>query len=134
MSSIEDLFGTDEALERDGVWIDFGPAGSFLIAAAGPGNPKFQKSAERVLRPVRKQIEAGVLANDAALKLSARIYAEAVVLDWKGVTFKGEKLDYSREAAETLLLALPRLLTALQKMAEDVSTFQAEKLESEAKN
>jgi hypothetical protein len=134
MKTLEDLFGTDEALEREGVWVDFGAAGKFLIASAGPGNPRFQKVAERVLRPVRRAIEQNALTNEVAQKLSSKIYAEAIILGWEGVTFRGETLAFSKENAETLLNALPRLLVALQRYAEDVALFQSERQEADAKN
>jgi hypothetical protein len=133
--SIESIFGTDEALERDGVWINFGEgAGKFLIAAAAPTNLKFARVAERLLKPYRRQIEVGALGNDVARKVSAQIYAEAIVLGWEGVTFKGEDFPYNRANAEELLTAMPRLMTALQKLAEDTATFQRAADEADAKN
>ena len=50
------------------------------------------------------------------------------------VTFKGAPFEYSKANAFELLVALPRLLAALTRYAEDIATFQAASDEADEKN
>jgi uncharacterized protein (DUF2141 family) len=133
MTSLESLFGTDTDLEKDGVWENFGSA-SFLIASALPGNPEFAKAQERVFRQKRRQIEADAVSVKQFQEITVGLYADAVVKDWKGVTFKGQPLPYSRENVVMVLTALPALLDAIGKVATTRSTYQTGDVEADAKN
>lgn len=133
MASLESMFGTNVDLERDGVWETFGQA-SFRIASALPGNPAFAKAQERVFRSKRRQIEADAVSIQQFQELTIQLYAEAVIRDWKGVTFKGQELPFNRENVVMVLTALPALLEAIGKVATSRSSFQTSDIEADAKN
>jgi hypothetical protein len=133
MASLENMFGTNVDLERDGVWETFGEA-SFRIASALPGNPAFAKAQERVFRSKRRQIEADAVSIAQFQELTIQLYADAVVRDWKGVTLKGQDLPFSRENVVMVLTALPALMEAIGKIATSRATFQTADVEADAKN
>jgi hypothetical protein len=133
MASLEDMFGTNTDLEREGVWETFGDV-AIRIASAMAGNPEFVKAQERVFRSKRRLIEADALSIAQFQELTVKVYAEAIVKDWRNLTFKGEELPYSRENCVRVLTALPALLDAIAKIANSRGTFQGRDLEADAKN
>lgn len=139
-----DTFQTDDNLEQNGIWVDYGDF-RVKIAAASSKNKKYEKVAERRYKPVRKLAEVGALSSERAQQIVAGIYAEAVVLDWetrvknewkKGIEApEGDKLlPVNQENVESTLMALPRLLQDLQEQAGSMVNFQNAEKETERGN
>lgn len=85
----------------DGVWIKLDDA-EFKIARAQ--NPRFAAAFHARMREHRAAMELGVLPDSIAVPLLAGIYADTILLDWRGnVTIDGKPLPYSRENAVKLL-------------------------------
>ena len=64
--SLYKLFKTDEKLETDGVWLEYGQTEEgkpirIKIARAGGRNVAFAKALEKATRPYRKAIQTGTL-------------------------------------------------------------------------
>ncbi len=139
-----DVFETDESLEANGVWIDYGDF-RILIASSGQGNKKYVKYAEKKLKPVRRALESGAMSNARSQALMADIYAVAVILSWEVSTGdekwqagiespEGEILPFNEDNTKAALIALPRLFMDLQEQAGSLANFRKEELEDDTKN
>lgn len=135
MTSTYSAFANNEELETQGIVVDYGPAGKFLIARAGGANRKFQRVSEKVFRPYRRQIEAKTIDPKVADKLLAQVFAQTVILGWENVTDRdGNELEFSPENAQKLLLDLPDLFASLREEAVAAANFRADEVEEDLGN
>ena len=135
MTNIYELFSTNEELEKQGIEIDYGSAGVFIIARAGGSNNKFAKNLEAKTRPYRRQIEAGTMDNDVGEKLLRESFVNSVLLGWRNVKDKEDNdIPYNRENALKLFEELPELFKDLQQQAMSFANFRTVELEEDAKN
>ena len=112
--------------------------------AAGQGNKKYVKYAEKALRPVRKAMQAGALSNERSISIMSDIYAKTVVLDWevmvdkslkKGIESRtGEILPFNYDNVRQAFMDLPNLFIDIQEQANSIANFRKAELEEEAKN
>lgn len=121
---------------ENGVWffLDSEQKSGFLIARIG--SKAYRESAARHITPHQQAIARGALSLEKQEGLLAKVLAEAVVLDWKGITDgkakdgKPKDYPYSKEACEALLIApeyqdLVRLITEFANQAEN---YRAEEI------
>lgn len=133
--SLYKQFKTDEALETDGIWIEYGVTDTgqpirIKIARAGGRNTAFSKALERATRPYRKAIQTGTLDNKTADNLYKDVFAETVVLDWINVEDQdGQPMDFKKENVVKLFNDLPDLFNDLREQAANVALFREEVLE-----
>jgi len=120
-------YKTDENLESSqGVWIDCGDAGKYLIRRAGGANERYRRILENKMTPVRQQIERRRLPEAKANRLLIEAFVEGVLVDWKDVTGPDEKpLEFNRANAIQLLEDLPDLFQDLQTAAGNAANFRA---------
>ena len=97
------VYATDEQKEVDGVEVSIGGGATITVARAE--NPKFYKAilAEselhaETLKSLPKE-EAEKLDRD----ILSRVLAETILLNFKGLSYKGKALKYSRDNAAMLL-------------------------------
>ena len=142
-----DTFETDQELEANGVWLDYGDF-RVLLASAGQGNKSYVRYAEKKLKPVRRALESGALSNERSQSLMADIYAKTIILAWETMQGKGDKaemksgieakdgsiLPFNETNVEQALIALPRLFMDLQEQAASLANFRKGELETEGKN
>lgn len=130
--SLYNLFKTDEDLEKEGIWIQYGEASNgqqigFKIARAGGQNTAFAKALEKATKPYRKAIQTGMLDDKTADSIYKQVFIDTVVLDWKNVeNSDGEILKFNKENAIKLFSDLPELFADLREQAGNVSLFRAE--------
>jgi len=142
MPNIYEMFATDEAMETEGIWVDYGVNyGKFLVARAGGHNTKFAQVLEAKMRPHRAKMErakkgrAAQIDNEVAEAILLETFVEAVLLDWTGVTDrKGQMIPFSKMRALSLFKDLPELLSDLREMAMEMTNFQDEQTEADAGN
>lgn len=138
--SIYNLFQTDNAKERDGVVIEYDDLGKITIARAGGANTRYNTAIYQKMQPYRRQLQLKQnKLDDKTIKLMRRLnmelFAETVVLGWEGICdAEGVELPFSKEACLNLFNDLPALFDDLLARANDLSTFQAEEIEEDAKN
>jgi len=142
-----DTFETDQALEANGVWLDYGDF-RVLLASAGQGNKNYVRYAEKKLKPIRRALESGALSNERSQALMADIYAKTIILSWETMQGEGDKAEmksgieakdgtiipFNENNVERILLDLPRLFTDLQEQAASLANFRKNELETEGKN
>lgn len=138
--SLYKLFKTDENLETDGIWLEYGQNEKgepirIKIARAGGHNSAFSKALEKATRPYRKAIQTGMLDNKTADKLYKDVFADTVVLDWINVEGPdGKPMEFKRENVLKLFKDLPDLFADLREQANHVALFRDEVRESDLGN
>lgn len=138
--SLYKQFKTDEALETDGILIEYGVTEAGLpirikIARAGGRNTAFSKALERATRPYRKAIQTGTLDNKTADNLYKDVFAETVVLGWVNVEDQdGKAMEFTKENVVKLFNDLPDLFNDLREQAANVALFREEVLENDLGN
>lgn len=135
MTDLYAMFKTDSDKEKAGFWYEFTPDVKFKLARAGGANMKFAKCVEAKTRPHRRKIDNGTIDPELAHSLLVDAYAEAIVLDWDGVTdSKGKKLTFSKQNVVKLLTDLPDLFHELSKQASALDNFLADEIAEDAGN
>ena len=133
--SIYDLYSTDSKLEEDGINVDFGDYGIFVVARSGGANEKFLKAIERKSRPYRRQIDSGDIDLDIMNRLIMETMAESVILNWSGVKGRdGKNLKFSPETCLKLFEDLPDLYAALRDESQKLANYRALEIEEDSKN
>lgn len=117
-------FSTNKDLEEQGAWVDIGDGGKLKIARAG--NKKAIAHLRLVSKPHLAQITYGKLSDEVSTQLAVEVIAEAILLDWEGITDGGKPLPYSKENAIRMLLEYPDFRDLVSKIADERKTFQKE--------
>ncbi|HVQ48492.1 MAG TPA: hypothetical protein VMS92_00465 [Mycobacterium sp.] len=119
-------FGGDKTLERDGVELHLGGDAYITVARAGGTNVAYQHALQKRIRPY--QSKSGYIENDTYIDILKQTFADAVVLDWRGLELDGEPLPYSRDNALRLMRELPDLWDIIKTHAEKLANFQQEEI------
>lgn len=143
-----DTFETDTEMEKAGVIVDYGDF-RIRLAHAGQGNQRYVKYAEKMMKPVRRAMEAGSLGNERSMAIMVDIYAKTIVLEWQvavkddegnttwktGIESKdGSIIPYTEENVIAALKALPNLFLDIQQQATSIANYRRAELENEAGN
>lgn len=142
--SMYQQFKTDPAVEKEGIWLDYGDF-RVRVARAGGANRKWQKTLERLSRPYRRAIATNTIAPETAENIMREAYAEAVITDWNvkvnGEWVKGienpegeDLLDVTKENVLTVLQNLGTLYEDIQAQAQSWALFKADIREEAAGN
>ncbi len=143
MNAIRKMFETDTTVEREGIWLEYAPGVEIRIARAGGSNQHFAKTMDRIAKPHRRAIQTGVIDKDVLTDLFVKAYAQAVVVDWKGITKDlithddadaDTVLEFNKENVEAVLVAQPNLFADIQKAADDIALYRAEIMETDSGN
>ncbi|TAD87678.1 MAG: hypothetical protein EAZ99_16580 [Alphaproteobacteria bacterium] len=130
---IRKAFATDRTAEQEGVWVALGDGARVKVARFN--NPRHRSVLDRLRRPYRSLLMAGRdLPEDVAEAMAVEATAEALLLDWDGITENGQPLAYGRETARRLLAELPDFRDAVAYLAMQAETFRREALETAEKN
>ena len=116
-------YATDESLEANGTWREIGGGAELLVARAG--NKAYSKLLTKLVENSRKVLDLNDDVADAKSdEIMVAVMANTVLLDWKGISFKGEDLPYSVENAKKLL-AIKDFRKVVSGFSEDLSAFRA---------
>jgi hypothetical protein len=144
--SLKQLFGTNKTAEIEGVWIDItdnedGSKCRMKLSRMGTSNRKFTQQMAR--RSKKSRGTAVDNMNVAKLqKEMIEVFASTILVDWENVVdwratedeSKPVFLEYSKDNAIWLLNELPDLFDVLTSEAMNITNFQVEANEAEAKN
>lgn len=131
---------TDPEKEKNGVLLEYGLNSkkepiTFLVAREGGRNVQYQKVAEHVFKPYRRQIQHNQIDPEVLEDLLAQVYAKAVVKGWSGVEDENDnELPFCEANVKKLLTDLPVVFDAIKEVARDYNQFLLESLDVEAKN
>jgi len=128
-------FRTDPEREKAGIWVQYGPAGKFLLARAGGSNKEYAVRLEQLTRQHLKSIQHGMLDPVLADEILRQVYAEKVIRDWEGVTDEdGNLLPFSVANCVKLLKDLPELFRLIVEDAQGFELYRTGLLEEAVKN
>lgn len=128
-------FSTSKDAETAGVWVSYGDGIELKLRRAGGRNTKYRDAFDTHTRKNKRRIELGSLPDDEARTLMAQIYADSIVVDWKGVTGPdGGEIPYSSDNVVKVFLDLPDFFRAVQLDAAATEIFKDDATEADAKN
>ena len=127
-------FASNATKEREGVWIDLDETTKVKIARMD--NPAFKKAMQRELGPYKQAVRSGTLSEQQSEKIMAKVLAETILVDWKGMTEEGKELAYSVDEAQRILSAphLQDFRKMVVSFSEDAALFREAELEDAEKN
>lgn len=131
---------TDPEKEKNGVPLEYGINSkkepiTFLVAREGGRNVQYQKVAEHIFKPYRRQIQHNQIDAEVLEDLLAQVYAKTVVKGWSGVEDEHDnELPFNEANVKKLLTDLPVVFDAIKEVARDYNQFLLESLDAEAKN
>lgn len=134
--SIWKKFATDEKVELEGVWLDYGDGERVKIARAGGSNKRYITRIEDFRRKHKRQIDLELMANDAAVTAMIPIYADTIILAWEGFLEDDDKtaIPFTRENVIRVLTALPEMFLDIQTQAMNSALYREYIDEEDAKN
>lgn len=135
MTGPYDLYETDPELESGkGVEIPY-KGFSVTIHRAGGANRRYQKVLNEKMELVRNNATDGTLSDEDALRISAEVYAETIIIGWKNVKDRdGKPLKFSKENVVKVLTDLPDFFQDIQFKANSLAQFKKKRIEADAKN
>ena len=136
------MFKTNNALETNGIDIEYGEGLQIKVARAGGGNKKFTRTITRLTKAHRSAIQHGIISDEVADGIVLQAYAEAVIMSWTGVTKEvltgneadTEELECTVDNIIAVMKELPDLFADIQKVSQELASFRAEILENDSKN
>lgn len=141
MTTIYEQWGTDAAVEQEGIVLDYQEAGWLRCRRAGGANKPYQKGMEKFARKYRRQIDLGILREDVAERELVKVYSETVVIDGEIVVSRDKdgkekrvKLKGNREAVVKLFTDLPDLFKDVRDQTGSLEAFRVIDREEDSKN
>lgn len=141
-------YQTDKDLETNGVLLDLGEQGAFVVARAGGANRKYLTEVRKLTQKYRRQIIAGTLDPDIAERLAKEAFSKTIVLRWlkKGDKFgsfeaqfdvtgpNGSPLPFNVENCKMLLTDLHDLYLDIKDCADSSTAYRKEVVVEEGKS
>lgn len=142
--SIYGAFLTDAALEKTGIWLDYGQF-RVRIGRQGGANKAFARILEARTKPYQRAIKTETIEPAMVEKIIREVFAEAVVLDWETKNEVGEwtkKIEFKDGTSGNPIPAnyvrvfeeIPDLFADIQEQATKVSNFRQAVREANAGN
>ena len=132
-ANITDML-SDEKAEKDGVELAFGNGRFIVVMRSGVANRNYKSVMSRIFKPHQNVTGAVSMTDAAALSLIKEVYAEAVVLDWRGfVDAEGKNIPYSKNNCVDLFTASPQIFEIVQSESAKFSNFARREIEESGK-
>ena len=124
----------DEDAERNGIDLAFGNGRFIVITRSGMSNRKYKSVMSRVFKPHQNVSGAVSMSDDVALDLMKEVYAESVVIGWRGfVDGEGKNIPFSKETCIELFKASPNIFEIVQAESAKFSNFARREIEESGK-
>lgn len=95
---IFNTYVTDEAAEVEGRWFPLDKKTKVLVASTG--STKYKKALSKRIKADHVDLKDSSEENEKFVSsLIVEVMADTILLDWKGMTFKGEELPYTKANA-----------------------------------
>ena len=136
MSDFEglDVYDTDSDKESEvGVEIPLNDGISINVLRAGGSNKKYARAFYRITAPYQRRMNSGQLDDDTSDRLMMEVYAESIVVSWKGIRRKGdtEDLPCTKENIMNLFKGSRNVFTIVKEVANDLAQFQLAEAEAQ---
>lgn len=138
LSTFDEVFGVNEDLAANGVWVNFGKKLRVKLGYQGEMNKRFLAAAEKFSRPYKRDLKNDTLDNDAGKEILHNILAHGVVLDWENnVDDAGATVPFSVDAclAEMKHPKHGAIFTKeVNEISSSLSNFRIKEIEDDQKN
>ena len=125
-------FKTDKDKEKDGVWEDLGDGCSVLVARYG--NQAMVNAYRRYPRVLRQRLESGQIDDDKSANVMAKVMADTILLDWKGLKEDGKEVAYSKEECVRILTEYPDIRSMIFEISNEAQLYHDESVGKTVKN
>lgn len=132
MGDLKKLYAVDETKETEGTWQDIGDGISVLVARIG--NPKYQKLLNNFLKPHRRAVRRGTIADEILENIITKTMASTILLGWKGLEEDGQEILYSQTESLRVLTDYKDFRDIVSELANEIEAFRVEEDEEAAKN
>ncbi len=136
-------YETDKQLEKNGIMLDLGESGTYIVARSGGANKKYSELVRKLTQRYRRQIANGTLSIDIADRITIEAFSKTILLGWvkkdvNGCEYDvtgedGNPLPYSTENAKKLLTDLPDLFADIKACADEATGYRMEVIAEEGK-
>lgn len=131
MSKFLDRYKTDKKLEEEGQWVDLGD--EILVKVARLNSERSQAVRRKLEKPYSKI--RGNIPEDISEEILTKQVAEAVLLDWKGVTDdNGKDLECTYENRYKMLKEFKDFRFDVVTCSMEAETFKVRQIEEVTKN
>lgn len=154
-------YQTDKTKELEGVVFTPDSTTAITIARGGGANVQYAKAIDRKSKPMRRQIEAGILDPELDRKMMAEVYAETVIKNWETlITIKGKPelvqgleanpeapdgtythtpdehglVPFNKQNVVATLRLLPDLMIDIQRESQNLANYRAEERKADSGN
>ena len=126
-------FHTDKAKEQDGAWFVLDETSKLRIARMN--NPRYHAAIQKKTQRYKIAAKMKTIPEDVWEDLVNEVIAETILVDWEGITEKGEPLLYSVENAKRMLTEYPDFRnTIVLSISGEMDNFKQELDETTEKN
>lgn len=138
--SLYGQFKTDDALEKSGIILDYGPNSKgnpmqIRIARAGGTNVAFSKAFERHSKPYRRMFQTGVVDENISRQVMLSVYTDSVILGWENIEDEaGNDLGFTVDNVKKVLTDLPDLFSDIIEQSKVAALFRATLRDEDLKN
>jgi len=125
-------YDNDEKRESEtGYEIELADGISITVLRAGGANKKFARTFSRIVGPFQRRIQNKTLDDATGDRLHYEVYAEAVVIDWKGIRVVGhdEDMPCTKENIVDLFTCQPDIFDIVKEVSNDMSNFRLLEIE-----
>jgi len=122
----------DEAKEEEGVWEDIGE--NSRVKVARMSSKKYTEELDRILKPHRRSLRRGTLNESIIETAMIRAMSKHILLDWEGLTIKGQPIEYTPGNCHKVLTEFPEFRDQVTEIATSFDLFKAEEEAEAEKN
>lgn len=132
-NNITDL-QSDERIEEDGVDLNFGKGRVITIRRAAASNRKYKTAMARTFKPHQKIGGTLTVDDETAEQLLREVYAESIVVGWKGfIGPDGKHVTFSKANCIELFTDAPEIFDHVKNESAKFSNFAKGDVEAAGK-
>ena len=127
---LTETYGTDPKKKNEGVWVDVAIGAKIKVARLN--NPVYKEEYQKLTQGIRS-VES--LTETTKIELLCKAMAHGVLIDWKGIDYKGKKnVSYSKELALEILLdpTLEDFRDLVTSEAQSIENFRIDQLNEDS--
>jgi hypothetical protein len=125
-NSLFGIFGASETDSEDGKWF---PLNKVISVKVRRFKSKKSRTVREKLEAPHKRINkfGGKISDDVQNDITKEHMAEAILIDWKGVTdIDGKPVAYSKETGMQFFTKLPEFMDAIATLSLDLDNYREE--------
>ncbi len=126
-TNLSKQFKTDAVMENEGIEFEINGV-VFRLRRNDMNVPKVREAMATVLKPYSKQIQNNVLPPAKGKELEILYFVKGVMIGWSGLkdAETGEAIEFSEQAAVSLLTELPDLHRMLAEQSADINNYKVD--------